>query len=151
MLSPSIQDATAYLPLCSIILMYTGFSLGYGPIVFMLQGEILPSDLRGFGSGLLGVIDNIFLFISVKIIPTMNSAFGMSGIFATYSCCILGVLIVVFFTMPETKVQSPFIIFVIVISGAESGGDRGSLQNWSAEEATCTSTSHVNSLNALKS
>ena len=51
--------------------MYTGFGLGYGPIVFLLQGELLPSDLRSLGSGLLGVFDNISLFIAVKTVPTL--------------------------------------------------------------------------------
>ena len=51
--------------------MYTGFGLGYGPIVFILQGELLPSDLRSLGSGLLRVFDNISLFIAVKTVPSL--------------------------------------------------------------------------------
>ena len=46
--------------------MYTGFGLGYGPIVFILQGELLPADMRSWGCGLLGILDNISLFLAVK-------------------------------------------------------------------------------------
>ena len=34
-------------------------------------GEILPSDMRSFGSGLLGVLDNVFLFAAVKMVPIL--------------------------------------------------------------------------------
>ncbi len=41
-ISPSLaaatRDSISFLPLVSVVLMYTGFGLGYGPIVFMLQG-----------------------------------------------------------------------------------------------------------------
>ena len=65
------RDSISFLPLVFVVLMYTGFGLGYGPIVFILQGELLPSDLRSLGSGLLGVFDNISLFIAVKTVPTL--------------------------------------------------------------------------------
>ena len=35
------------------------------------KGEILPSDMRSFGSGLLGILDNISLFIALKTVPIM--------------------------------------------------------------------------------
>ena len=39
-LDPSIKESVSFLPLVSVILMYTGFGLGYGPIVYMLQGKV---------------------------------------------------------------------------------------------------------------
>ena len=40
--SPSLAASTrasiSFLPLVSVVLMYTGFGIGYGPIVFILQG-----------------------------------------------------------------------------------------------------------------
>ena len=39
-LDPSIKESIIFLPLVSVILMYTGFGLGYGPIVVMLQGKV---------------------------------------------------------------------------------------------------------------
>jgi len=106
-LAPSMEDSlresTSYLPLLAVVLMYTGFGLGYGPIIFMLQGELLPQDMRSFGSGLLGILDNISLFVSVKMGPTIISSFGVGGAFMLYSCVCLANLTVSFFTMPETK------------------------------------------------
>lgn len=95
-----------WIPLAGMIIQYTGFSLGYGTIVYGLQGEILPSDMRSFGSGLLGFMDNIVLFFAVKTIPFFMSTIGVGGMFFTYCCCTLFNLVVCFFVMPETRGMS---------------------------------------------
>merc|ERR1719348_1778399 len=102
-LDPSIKESVSFLPLVSVILMYTGFGLGYGPIVYMLQGELLPSDMRSLGCGLLGVLDNISLFIAVKTVPSLISYLGIHGAFLSYSICCLTNLIICALVMPETK------------------------------------------------
>ena len=36
----------------------------------------MPADMRSFGCALLGIIDNISLFISVKLVPTIIASLG---------------------------------------------------------------------------
>jgi len=103
MLDPEIQHITRWVPLLAIILQYTGFGLGFGAIVYMMQGELLPSDMRSFGCGLLGCLDNICLFMSVKLVPVLISGLGVGGMYFFYCCFVLFVATVCFFTMPETK------------------------------------------------
>jgi len=98
-----IQHITRWVPLLAIILQYTGFGLGFGSIVYMLQGELLPSDMRSFGCGLLGFLDNICLFVSVKLVPLLISGIGVGGMNFFYCCFVLFVATVCFFAMPETK------------------------------------------------
>ena len=44
-LEPSLAGNISFLPLISVLLMYTGFGIGYGPIVFLLQGiQEIPVD-----------------------------------------------------------------------------------------------------------
>ena len=118
-LDVSIKDSISFLPLVSVVLMYTGFGCGYAPIVFILQGriknclrirkfittlgELLPSDMRSLGCGMLGVLDNISLFFGVKTVPILISSLGIHGAFLLYSSCCLTNLIICFFIMPETK------------------------------------------------
>ena len=75
----------------------------YKKISFHPIGELLPADMRSFGSGLLGILDNISLFVSVKMGPTIIASLGVGGAFMLYSCFCLTNLIISFFTMPETK------------------------------------------------
>ena len=43
-LEPATRQTVSFLPLVSVVLMYTGFGIGYGPIVFILQGGWLHSS-----------------------------------------------------------------------------------------------------------
>jgi len=93
----------SWLPLACIILQYTGFGLGFGTLTFILSGEILPSDMRSFGSGVLGFIENIVRFFAVKSIPFLISSIGIGGMFGIYGGCTLATLTVCAVAMPETK------------------------------------------------
>lgn len=70
--------------------------------MFMLQGELLPADKRGLGMGMLGLIDNVSLFVSVKMVPTLTSQLGMHGTFWMCSSVSFCVVAFSFFLMPET-------------------------------------------------
>ncbi|XP_023347909.1 solute carrier family 2, facilitated glucose transporter member 8 [Eurytemora carolleeae] len=102
-INPEIKTATNWIPFLAILLQCTGYGLGYGVIVFNLQGEILPSDMRSFGSGLLGIFDNISLFIALKTVPLMIDSIGVGGMFSTYFGFVILTLITAYFIMPETK------------------------------------------------
>lgn len=95
-----------WIPIFSIMLVYSAFSFGFGNIPYMLQGELLPSHARSFGSGLLGFLDNLSLFISCKLVPTWNEYLGIHGTFLMYAavCCL--VALISFFFMPETSGMS---------------------------------------------
>ena len=74
-----------------------------GSTIQPAAGELLPSDMRSLGCGLLGVLDNISLFVAVKTVPALVSGLGIHGAFLLYSCCCLANIVICFFVMPETK------------------------------------------------
>ena len=74
-----------------------------GSTIQPAAGELLPSDMRSLGCGLLGVLDNISLFVAVKTVPALVSGLGIHGAFLLYSCCCLVNIVICFFVMPETK------------------------------------------------
>ena len=48
-LAPATRQTVSFLPLVSVVLTYTAFGIGYGPIVFILQGNngiLEPSDIN---------------------------------------------------------------------------------------------------------
>lgn len=89
-------------PMLSIVVIYTAFAVGYGSVPYMLQGEILPSNSRAIGCGLIGFLDNISLFIATKMAPTISDFIGTSGAFYLYASCAMFSSLVAFFMMPET-------------------------------------------------
>ena len=65
------------IPILGIIMLYVSFVFGVANIPFILQSEILPLKARSFGSGLIGLFDNLSLFLSAKMVPTLEGALGM--------------------------------------------------------------------------
>jgi len=100
------MEYTKWIPLISIFIHYLGYGLGWGAITYMLQGEILPSDMRSFGGGLIGIMGNVYLFLAVKTLPSLLESVGVGGTFSIYCGVSLLVLTSCFFAMPETKGMS---------------------------------------------
>merc|ERR1711879_348521 len=95
-----------WIPIFSIIVIYTSFSFGWGSLPYVLQGELLPARARSFGSGLLGFLDNLVLFFVTKSVPAMFETLGVHGTFLLSASCATFMLIVSFFCMPETSGMS---------------------------------------------
>ena len=69
----------------------------------ILMSEILPLRARSFGSGLIGLLDNLSCMLSAKMVPTFENSVGLHGMFYMYSCVSIFVGITCFFIIPETK------------------------------------------------
>ena len=67
------------------------------------QGELFPSHARSFGSGLIGFLQMISLFISAKMVPTLTNLMGTHGLFYLYSVLTLFVAFICSFAMPDTS------------------------------------------------
>lgn len=61
---------------------------------------------RSFGSGLLGVLDNLSLFFATKTAPALNELIGIHGSFYVYSGITLCCAIIFYFTLPDTTGMS---------------------------------------------
>ena len=70
---------------------------------FFFQGELLPVSVRSFGSGLLGIIDSLSSFLSVKLVPTLGDLIGLHGTFFVYFCVCVSTGCIMFFILPETS------------------------------------------------
>ena len=91
-----------WVPIVSILVIYSAFSFGFGSVPYMLQGEILPAQSRSLGSGMLGLLDNIFCFLATKTALTISELIGTHGAFYLYAACTLFSGMVAYFQMPET-------------------------------------------------
>ena len=91
-----------WFPFLAILLMYTGISGGMTSTAFALLSELLPSNARGFGTGVLSAIGFMSLFCSTKFTPNMEELLGFHGMFWLFSAVGFGVAIFSFFCIPET-------------------------------------------------
>uniref|UniRef100_A0A1B6MPN8 Major facilitator superfamily (MFS) profile domain-containing protein n=1 Tax=Graphocephala atropunctata TaxID=36148 RepID=A0A1B6MPN8_9HEMI len=79
------------------------FSLGLGPLVNTLKGEIFPSSTKGFGSGLTTMTDTISCFVCLKMYQVITDSYGVFLNFWIFSAFSFFGAIVIYFIVPETK------------------------------------------------
>ena len=93
----------SWLPIVGIFMLYWGYSGCNGHVMFAMQGELLPANGRGFGSGLTGMCMSLSIFAMTKVLPALEHTIGLGYMFLTFAgCTLINVAIVVFF-VPETR------------------------------------------------
>ncbi|GAB0094001.1 hypothetical protein DMENIID0001_092010 [Sergentomyia squamirostris] len=105
------QDATqvanlGWLPIVSLCVFIIMFSFGFGPVPWLMMGELFASDVKGFAGPLAGTTNWLLAFVITKTFSNLVDAIGTGETFWLFSgFSILG-LIFVFLIVPETKGQS---------------------------------------------
>ncbi|XP_064536077.1 facilitated trehalose transporter Tret1-2 homolog [Drosophila montana] len=92
-----------WIPLMCCVVYVMGFSVGFGPIPWLMMGEILPARIRGLAASIVVGFNWTCAFIVTKTFQDMIDSIGSHGAFGVFgSVCILALLFVIFF-VPETK------------------------------------------------
>lgn len=95
-----------WLPLASLIVYMIGFSLGFGPIPWLMMGEILPVKIRGSAASVVTAFNWSCTFVVTKAYLTVVSQLGAYGTFWLFGTIVLASLFFVFLCVPETRGRS---------------------------------------------
>lgn len=102
------QDVSqvGWLPLAAFVIYVLGFSLGFGPIPWLMMGEILPGKIRGSAASVATAFNWLCTFIVTKTFSDIILAIGTHGTFWLFgSICIVGLVFVIVY-VPETQGKS---------------------------------------------
>lgn len=91
-----------WIPVFAVFMMYTGFCGGCGPVIFTLLGELLPSNLRALGTGMVSAICFISLFLVIKLSPFFQEQIGLHGMYWGFSGVGYSMIAFILFCVPET-------------------------------------------------
>ncbi|CAG7828152.1 unnamed protein product, partial [Allacma fusca] len=92
-----------WLPLTSLIVYVVSYSIGLGPITYMIMGELLPHHVKGLASSILTSIKWLLGFAVTLFFEDILLSLGDDGGFWLFAgFCFLGGIFVLFF-VPETK------------------------------------------------
>lgn len=95
-----------WLPLASFVIYVLGFSLGFGPIPWLMMGEILPAKIRGPAASVATGFNWSCTFLVTTTFPLLKETIGPEFIFWLFGCItILGLAFTISF-VPETRGQS---------------------------------------------
>ncbi|CAJ1359533.1 unnamed protein product [Effrenium voratum] len=101
-----LHDTPAWLADLSSFGYIAFFSLGIGPIPWLMMGEIFPGKIRSSASSLAAGFNWTLSFITTETVGGLQAAISFSGVFGLYGCCLVIGLLYVIKSVPETKGKS---------------------------------------------
>ncbi|KAJ8923788.1 hypothetical protein NQ315_010370 [Exocentrus adspersus] len=94
------------LPLISSVIYVLGFSLGFGPVPWLMMGEILPAKIRGPAASLSTAFNWTCTFVVTKTFLLIIEAIGIHYTFWMFGAVMIIALIFTILFVPETRGQS---------------------------------------------
>lgn len=98
----SVTDIN-WLPILCLCVFIAMFSIGYGPVPWLMMGELFSTDIKGIAGSISGTINWILAFVVTKSFKNVTDTIGSGQTFWLFSCFTFIGLIFVFFCVPETK------------------------------------------------
>ncbi|XP_011869615.1 PREDICTED: facilitated trehalose transporter Tret1-like isoform X2 [Vollenhovia emeryi] len=101
--SKSDVSNLGWLPLTSLTLFMISFSVGMGPIPWMLMGELFPAETKAIASGIAVMLNWFLVFLVTKTFPAMNEGLGADITFWIFAAIMAVSTGFTYFLIPETK------------------------------------------------
>jgi sugar porter (SP) family MFS transporter len=79
------------------------FNLSWGPVMWVMLGEMFPNQIRGSGLAVAGFAQWIANFLITWSFPIMLTSIGLAGAYGFYAICALISVLFVFKFLNETK------------------------------------------------
>lgn len=103
-----IADQHGYAPppfvaLMTITIYIMGFSLGLGPIPWLLLAELFPTEVRGVASSIAIATNWACSFLVTLLFSTLKELLGAAGVFLLFGVvCVFGIVFTIT-VVPETR------------------------------------------------
>ncbi|XP_031348943.1 facilitated trehalose transporter Tret1-like [Photinus pyralis] len=96
-------ETLGLLPIVGLCVFIIAFSLGFGPIPWMIASELFPSEIKSVASSIAGTLNWLMAFLITKFYGDMSASLGGDVTFYIFAgICLIGIVFV-FFVVPETK------------------------------------------------
>ncbi|KAK4325810.1 hypothetical protein Pmani_003590 [Petrolisthes manimaculis] len=96
----------SWVGILAAIVYVSSYSLGVGPVTWVLVGEMFPQAARDKASAVIAVLNWFLAFVITKTYFGLENSTGIAGTCAVYATmCAVG-LVLVYFLVPETKGRS---------------------------------------------
>lgn len=105
-IEPGQYSHINWLPIVAFCIFVIGYSLGLGPIPWMITGEIFPQEIKSVAVGCSNFVSWMLTFIILKVFLIMKEDWGLDTTFLVFALfTTIGVVFAYFFVV-ETKGKS---------------------------------------------
>ena len=98
-----MAQSLAWLPLASIVTFAVAYSLGLGPLPWVLNAELFSAPAQSTSSSLCASFNWICSFTVVKFSPTLETWIGASGSYLSFALLAFIGTLLIGLLVPETK------------------------------------------------
>jgi len=91
------------LPLISLLMFIAGFSIGFGPLPWVLNIELFSPEARGRAAAICGCLNWLCSYLVVSSVPALQEMTSAASCYFLFSGVCLSALLFVVFVVPETK------------------------------------------------
>ncbi|XP_013188435.1 facilitated trehalose transporter Tret1-2 homolog isoform X1 [Amyelois transitella] len=101
-----IVASISWLPLLALSLFIIAFSIGLGPIPWMMAGELCTTEIKAFVASTAGTFNWLLSFAVTSTFNALNDSIGSGQVFWLFASIMVVGFVFVFFIVPETKGKS---------------------------------------------
>ena len=114
------EDHISWMAILSVVIFIVMFSIGWGPLPWVLMSEIFPPRARGLGCGMVTLVNWSLVFAITRTFDEMTESLSQQGTFWFFAfSSFMSVLYTLCF-VPETKGKSLEEIELVFNRGARS-------------------------------
>uniref|UniRef100_A0A182P8W7 Facilitated trehalose transporter Tret1 n=1 Tax=Anopheles epiroticus TaxID=199890 RepID=A0A182P8W7_9DIPT len=99
-------DRLAFLPVLSLVVFTAAFCLGFGPIAWLLIGEMFAPNIKSFASSIVSSTCWGVAFFVLFYFSSLDAALGTHWLFWTFAICTAGAFLFTYLFVIETKGMS---------------------------------------------
>ncbi|XP_062129246.1 facilitated trehalose transporter Tret1-2 homolog [Drosophila sulfurigaster albostrigata] len=100
---PSSVESLGWLPITSILLFIVFFSIGFGPVPWLLMAELFTDDVKSVAGSIAGTSNWFSAFLVTKLFPLLKNAIGSAPTFWIFTVIAIIAIFYCMFFVPETK------------------------------------------------
>lgn len=102
----ALTSSLGWLPITALCIFIIAFSIGFGPVPWLMLGEVFGQDVKGLAGSLSGTLNWVLAFIVTKTYSNLAAAIHTGPTFWFYSVLTIIGAVFVIFVVPETKGKS---------------------------------------------
>ncbi|KAH8327265.1 hypothetical protein KR074_008859, partial [Drosophila pseudoananassae] len=101
--SPGSMDNFGWLPIASICIFIVFFSIGFGPVPWLVMAELFSEDVKSVAGSISGTTNWLSAFIVTLLFPILKESIGPGPTFWIFTAVAVISFFYSIFCVPETK------------------------------------------------